>query len=116
MTTHVPFITSEDGDDLIVSFGLGELAEQSLTLIRTPMYESLLAEEERGVTVGTGAMTHSERELLVSVQWSDQSVLIISTHDQYALDLRTVDPTEIEEAKAILRAMNFDKRFEVQGA
>jgi hypothetical protein len=50
----VSFITTEDSDDLIVSFALeddepGEVV--SLILLRTPKYESLLPENERGVSV-----------------------------------------------------------------
>ena len=50
----VSFITTEDSDDLIVSFALeddepGEVV--SLILLRTPKYESLLPEDERGVSV-----------------------------------------------------------------
>src|SRR3970040_1213533 len=50
----VSFITTEDSDDLIVSFALaddepGEIV--TLMLLRTPKYESLLPEDERGVSV-----------------------------------------------------------------
>jgi hypothetical protein len=114
MSTHVPFITAEEGDDLIVSFGLGQYASESLTLLRTPKFESLLADEERGVTVGTGA-SNGDSELLVSVHWHKLSVQITSTARTYELDLRAVDASELNDAKAILRKMNFDKRFEIQG-
>ena len=113
MAKHVPFLTVEDGDDLIVSFGLGEHASTSLTLLRTPKYETLLPEEDRGVSVGTGASATSDRELLVSVDWGADQVKIQSTARRYVLDVRAVDPDEIREAKAVLRKMNFDKRFVV---
>ncbi|MCX5885853.1 MAG: hypothetical protein NT096_08095 [Proteobacteria bacterium] len=51
------FIHTEDGDDLIVSFviagddPIGPEDVKSLTLIRTPKYEFLLSDDERGVTV-----------------------------------------------------------------
>ena len=51
----VAFITTELGDDLIVSFAIeepGDAAEiRSLTLLRATKYECLLPPEERGVSV-----------------------------------------------------------------
>ena len=50
----VDFITVESGDDLIVSFAIrgAEPNEiRSLTLLRTPKYEILLDDSERGVNV-----------------------------------------------------------------
>jgi hypothetical protein len=113
MSEYVPFLTVEDGDDLIVSFGLGEQASTSLTLLRTPKYESLLPDEERGVAVGSGPSESFERELLVSVRWGKDLVRIESTTKSYDLDIRAVDPDEIREARQVLRKMNFDARFEV---
>lgn len=54
MAKYVPFLSVEDDDDLIVSFALGEHASTSLTLLRTPKYEFILTEEERGVAVDSG--------------------------------------------------------------
>jgi hypothetical protein len=48
---RVEFITTEDEADLIVSFAIAPAAERSLTLLRSPQYEHLLPEEERGITV-----------------------------------------------------------------
>jgi hypothetical protein len=50
----VDFITTEDGDDLIVSFAIatpvpGDVV--SLTLLRTPKFEFALPDDERGVSV-----------------------------------------------------------------
>ena len=113
MATHVPFLTVEDSDDLIVSFGLGHHASESLTLLRTPKYEPLLPDEERGVSVGSGAASATEREMLLSVKWSADTVYVKSSEKQYTLDIRAVDPEEIKEAKDILRKMNFDNRFTI---
>ena len=109
---RVPFLSVEDGDDLIVSFPLDEHARTSLTLLRTPKYEPLLDDDERGVSVGTEAGNTGVRELLVSVRWSKDVVEIRSTSRYFTLDLASVDSSELEEAKAVLRKMNFDKRFE----
>jgi hypothetical protein len=99
-------------DDLIVSFPLDEYAQTSLTLLRTPKYESLLDDVERGVSVGTGGSSQGARDLLVSVRWSKDLVEIKSTSRHFALDISSVASAEVEEAKAVLRRMNFDRRFE----
>lgn len=113
MAKYVPFISVEEGDDLIVSFALGENADTSLTLLRTPRLESLLPEEERGVSVDSGNGGSTERELLVAVRWGTESVSLKSTRRAYTLDIHTVRKDEIVEAKAVLAKMNFDKRFQV---
>jgi len=112
MVEYVPFLHVEDSDDLIVSFGLGEQAATSLTLLRTQKYESFLFEEERGVSVGVGDSETENRELLVSVKWSCHLVQIESTIRHYTLDIHAVDPMEIQDAKKVLRKMNFDNSFE----
>lgn len=114
MAEYAHFIHVEDSDDLIVSFGLGEQTATSLTLLRTPKYESLLLDEERGVSVGTGDTDTKHRELLVTVKWSESLVQIGSTIRRYTLDVRAVDPAEIQDAKKVLRKMNFDSSFEVE--
>lgn len=114
MADYVPFLSVEDSDDLIVSFGLGEQAATSLTLLRTPKYEPFLFEEERGVSVGTGDSDTEHRELLVSVKWSERTVQIESTIRLYTLDIKAVDQAEIQDAKRVLRKMNFDNSFEVE--
>lgn len=109
---HVPFLSVEDEHgDFIVGFALGEGAHNSLTLLRTPKFEFLLDDDERGVSVGSGGEASYERELLVSVMWSDRLVEIESTRRRYQLDVTAVDPAEVKEAKAVLRKMNFDRRF-----
>lgn len=114
MAEYVPFLTVEDRDDLIISFGIGKQAATSLTPLRTPKYKPLLSEEDRGVSVGSGASGKGCRELLVSVEWSECLVQIESTIQRYTLDIQAVDPVEILEAKKILLKMNFDNRFEVK--
>ena len=114
MAEYVPFLTVEDSDDLIVSFALGEHAATSLTLLRTPKYEYLLPEEERGVSVGSGSSGKLDKELLVSVQWGSDIVQIKSTAQSYMLNITAVDPAEINDAKRVLRKMNFDLCFEVK--
>ena len=108
----VPFLTVEDEvPDLIVSFALGVSAERSLTLLRTPAFESILDDWERGVTVGVGAQSSPERELLLSIQWADDRVVVKSSKNEYVLDVSSVDIEEVDAAKKLLHKMNFDSRF-----
>lgn len=113
MSTYVPFITIDDADDLVVSFGLGEHSSTSLTLLRTPKYESLIPEEERGVSVRTEASTFAEPEMLCSVRWSGSEVELETTVRRYVLDVGSVNKAEMKEARAVLGKMNFDRSFVV---
>ena len=114
---RVPFITVEDEDpDMIVSFALGPNAEHSLTLLRTPKYESLLDDWDRGVTVGGMANQGSDRELLTSLQWLQDRAVLTTDKSTYLLDLSDVDPEEVDEAKLLLAKMNFDNRFSTHAA
>lgn len=113
MGTYVPFITIDDADDLVVSFGLGEHSSTSLTLLRTPKYESLIPEEERGVSVRTEASSFSEPELLRSVRWSGSEVEIRTSLRRYVLDVGSVDRAEMKEARVVLAKMNFDQCFAI---
>lgn len=113
MGTYVPFITIDDADDLVVSFGLGEHSSTSLTLLRTPKYESLIPEEERGVSVRTEASSFSEPELLRSVRWSGSEVEIQTSLRRYVLDVGSVNRAEMKEARVVLAKMNFDQCFAI---
>jgi hypothetical protein len=113
----VPFITVEDDDlDLVVSFPLDPSAQTSLTLLRTPEYESLLDEHERGVTVSSGAESSTQRNLLLYVTWSSANVEVTSTAGSWRLSIARVDETEVADAKRVLKLMNFDNRFEIREA
>lgn len=117
MKYHVPFITVEDEDiDLVVSFGLGPNADNSLTLLRTPGYESILSEDERGVSVGASINSKSDRELLISIRWINDEVQIVSTEHTYLLSISSVALEEISYAKAVIEKMNFDQRFKIHDA
>lgn len=113
MGTYVPFISIDDADDLVVSFGLGEHSSTSLTLLRTPKYESLIPEEERGVSVRTEASSFSEPELLRSVRWSGSEVEIQTSLRRYVLDVGSVNRAEMKEARVVLAKMNFDQCFAI---
>jgi len=110
-TYDVPFITVEDGDDLIVSFPLDEFATESLTLLRTPKYESLLPEEERGVSAESGDSDGLAKQLLVTVEWGASAVKLATSARRYSLNVEAVCEAEISEAQRVLQKMNFDRCF-----
>ena len=119
----VAFIHCESGTDLIVSFALrvpDALAGiESLILTRTPKYEGLLYERERGVLVSF------ERDdtgkdvvvLLRSVALDDASKIVTVRTDEavYELDVRNVEPQELRRMGKVLRKMNFDSCMETLG-
>jgi hypothetical protein len=119
----VSFITSELGDDLVVSFAVqtpdDPLEIESLTLLRTPKYESLLDPHERGVSVSFERHPDDgdERDLLQEVRYSerDATVELKTAARDYRLDVRKVDPEEIAEMREVFRKMNFDGRFRLIG-
>ncbi len=114
----VSFISIENNSpDLILSFAIWqpELEEiRSLILMRTPEYEFILDEAERGVNVSDEAWRDDEDDILKKIEFGDDFVRIITNRYQFELDLRKVDKEEIERAKTILHRMNFDNRFEMR--
>ena len=108
----VDFISTEDGDDLIVSFAIPEDFDiRSLTLLRTPKYEPILDEHERGVSVSF-EYDDVENDLLLKLTIECGKVALKTQNNEYLVDIHTVDPDEIESAKGILEKMNFDNSFE----
>jgi hypothetical protein len=114
----VSFISIEDEPpDLILSFAVwqADLDDiRSLILMRTPEYEFLLDETERGVKFSDEAWLNDEEDVLRKIEFGDAFVIIITNHHQFELDLSKVDKEEIEQAKILLERMNFDDRFEMQ--
>ena len=114
----VSFISIEDEPpDLILSFAIWqpELEDiRSLILLRTPEYEFILDETERGVKVSDEAFMDEEDDMLKEFEFSDDFVRIITDHHQFDLDLRKIDKEDIEQAKIFLKKMNFDYRFEIR--
>ena len=114
----VSFISIEDEPpDLILSFAVWqpELDDiRSLILLRTPEYEFILDETERGVKVSDEALLDDEDDMLKEFEFGDDFVRIITDHHQFELDLRKVDQEAIEQAKIFLKKMNFDNRFEIR--
>jgi len=111
------FITTEEGDDLIVSFAIpadeyGDV--KSLTLLRTPKYEFIMDESERGAKVSFEDFPDDENELLEQVTIEGDVVTITTNYRTYTVSIKDVDDVEIEESKRILKKMNFDGRFELK--
>jgi len=114
----VSFIDIEDDPpDLILSFAVWqpELDDiRSIILMRTPEFELLLDESERGVNVSDEAWLDEEGDRLNQIEFEDDLVRITTNYHQIELDLRKVDKEEIEQAKGILQKMNFDNNFEMR--
>ena len=114
---NAAFMTNEDGDDLIVSFAIpiDEFGDvKSLTLLRTPKFESFLDEAERGVRISSEDFPDDDTELLERITVKGDLVTIKSTSRTYTVSIASVEADEIEGAKKVLRKMNFDERFELE--
>ena len=113
----VSFISTEDDPpDLIISFAVWqpELDDiRSIILMRTPEFELLLDESERGVAVSDEIWTNDEEDRLNKIELIDNIAKITTNYHQFELDLRKVTKEEVDQAKAILQKMNFDHSFEM---
>ncbi|MGH8608147.1 MAG: hypothetical protein ACREX9_12220 [Gammaproteobacteria bacterium] len=116
----VSFITTETGNDLIVSFAVcaadDPMQVESLTLLRTPKYEGLLDDWERGVTVSYGLDT-DEDDFLEEVHFDEDSAVVrLKTELRtYELDVRKVERRDLKAMSKVFRAMNFDGRVQLSG-
>jgi len=109
---RVSFITTESGDDLIVSFAVMDPADfteiESLTLLWTPKYDHLLPPEERGASVSFERSADDESELVVEVRDSanEQIVWVATARQTYELDVRKVDPGELAAMRRVFGKMS----------
>ena len=87
---------------------------RTLSLIRTPKYEFTLDDSERGVSVSDEDRDEDDNDLLEEIEFRGDEVRIVSENTKYQLDCSRVDPEELEDAKKILQAMNFDSRFRIR--
>jgi hypothetical protein len=115
------FITAETGDDLIVSFAVQRpddpSAIESLTLLRTPKYEFILDERERGVKVSFERHDDDEDEFLEKVDYAeaDAIVRLQTSSSEYELDVRKVDAKDLAKMRKVFNAMNYDQKFQTSG-
>jgi hypothetical protein len=110
---RVLFLGLESGDDIIVSFAIAqaEPGEVMSLILHRSKYESFLPPEEQGVQVSHEAYEVEEREFLQRLSWKGGEVVVESTVRRYLLDIFSVDPSEVEKAKRLLKRMNRDSRF-----
>ncbi|WP_233860317.1 hypothetical protein [Paraburkholderia sp. HD33-4] len=117
----VAFISTENGDDLIVSFAVIDPADPteiaSLTLLRTPKYEHLLGECERGVNVSFERYVEDDEELLEALHLDRKSAVVRLTTSlrNFELDIRKVDEREVKAMREVLTQMNHDGRIRLLG-
>ena len=115
---RVNFITTEQKDDLIVSFAVaagdfpGDIL--SLTLLRTPKYEFILGPNERGVSV-SWEEDEDESELLHTVECSKDIVQLNTTRREFTLDVSPVDDEDLSRMRKVLQKMNFDGAIKLTG-
>jgi hypothetical protein len=115
----VLFITVETGDDLILSFAVQRRDDpsdiESLILLRTPKYEFIFEEHERGVRVSFERRENDEDDFLQKIEYraDDAIVRIQTTSQKYELDVRKVGADELKKMRNILKKMNYDQKFEV---
>jgi hypothetical protein len=117
----VAFITTERGDDLMVSFAVQDPSDptsiESLTLSRTPKYEWLMQSDERARVSFDRFPDDDDRDFLVEIRFSkrDQTVHIETRLRAYELDVGRVDATELAEMRKVFHEMNRDGRFRCVG-
>jgi hypothetical protein len=112
------FITvDEDKTDLTLSFAIVPSAERSLVLQRSPRHEVLLPVEERGISISMWPDDGGpDRNLLVSVLWTQTQVEFRSQLRTYVIDVSKIDEREIWWAKKALRKMARGGVADVRGA
>ncbi len=109
---RVAFITTEGGDDLIVSFAIADPADftevETLMLLWTPKYDHLLPPEERGVSVSFERHARDEDELALEVRDSanEQTVWLVTARRTYELDVRKVESDELSDMRKVLGEMS----------
>ena len=117
----VSFITTESGDDLIVSFAVIDQNDphqiESLIILRTPKFEKYLEEWERCAAVSFERDADDIHDGLLEVAYSqkDQHLRMITQLKTYDLDLRKVDLGEISAMRKVFRKMNFDESIKLSG-
>ena len=84
---------------------------KSLTLIRTPGFEFILSDEERGVSVSYDDFPDEEYDLLTGIVLENRCFTIRTHNHEYTVNVQDVDHEELKEAIRILKKMSFDDRF-----
>lgn len=79
--------------------------------MRTPKYEFILDDAERGVNVSYEDFPDDEDDYLEEIEVSKDIVKLVTSHHRYTLNVRHVDDDEKKRMERILKKMNFDDRF-----
>ncbi|MBK7356294.1 hypothetical protein [Propionivibrio sp.] len=114
----VAFISTEFGDDLILSFAISDgqdpMSITSLTLIRTPKFEPLLPVEDRGVNISLEGRTEDMNDFVQHVVYSknERTVSIKTQLHAYELDLTRVDEEELLDMQKLFQRLNHDGNFQ----
>jgi len=118
----VAFITVETGEDLILAFAVCQPDDptdiESLIILRTPKYEPILEEWERGAKVSFDRHPEGDETVLLREVFyapDDKRVTLRTDSQTYKLDVRKVDPRELSAMCTVLRKMNFDSTIRLTG-
>ena len=90
---------------------------RSLILMRSPKWEVLLPEWERGTKVSDERLSGDEERddnFLERIRLGNSTAEISSRHYRRRLDLRKVERSELRAARKLLKKMNYDKRFKLE--
>ena len=82
--------------------------------MRTPKFEAMLDQDERGVSISLENDDDDEDDVLEAIIIEAESITIEARNSKYELDTSRVDAAEISEMKALLGRMNFDNRFKIE--
>lgn len=113
----VDFITTQEGDDLVLSFAILDPSDarqiRSLTLQRTPQYEVFMPPGERGVHV---SYELESQGYLRSLEFSDRAkvVRLATARMRRELDLSNVPPGSLETMCRLLRVLSAGGGFELR--
>lgn len=116
----VAFISVEAGDDLLLSFAVQDPDDpfeiESLILLRTPKFEFIFEEDERGIRVSFERFREDD-DYLEEVQFSEQekAIQLRTRAHTHNLDLRKLDPKDFAAIRKLLRKMNYDGRVKLSG-
>lgn len=106
---------------MIVSFAVqgreDPSAIETLNLMRTPKYEFIFEEHERGVRISFDRHEDDKDDFLQKIDYTEADAIIrIQTSSRkYRLDVRKVDTAELKKMRKILKKMNYDKKFQASG-
>jgi hypothetical protein len=117
MVHSVSFISIKQEQDLILSFAIVEDSSEdilSLTLLRTPKYETDLLPGGRGISV-SWEVDEDIHEMVQAVERSKKKVKLNTTKREYLLDISRIPNKDIQGMGKVLQEMNFDKAIKLKG-